>query len=211
MSLRTRADRERPPDVVLIVLDTLRVDRLSCYGYPRSTSPHIDAFAQDAILFERAISPAQWTIPAHASLFTGQYPGRLPGSGALDIGVIAHIGVTRADVGAGVGATERVGHRQTGRTRKDVHFDDLAGTIRRERLVHGVGHHVVAFDTGRAVVIERVEVDADAGLGGLIRPMVSSSHHSVIDNAAATQVSEADAVHAVNDLTVLDEAPFRVL
>jgi arylsulfatase A-like enzyme len=62
------------PDIMLIVLDTLRADRLSCYGYPRETSPHSDAFAGSSTLFERAISPAQWTIPAHASLFTGEYP-----------------------------------------------------------------------------------------------------------------------------------------
>jgi uncharacterized sulfatase len=62
------------PDIVLIVLDTHRADRLSCYGYPRDTTPHIDEFAQDATLFERAIVPAQWTVPSHASLFTGEYP-----------------------------------------------------------------------------------------------------------------------------------------
>jgi arylsulfatase A-like enzyme len=62
------------PDIILIVLDTLRADRLSCYGYSRETSPYIDAFAAESTLFERAISPAQWTIPAHASIFTGEYP-----------------------------------------------------------------------------------------------------------------------------------------
>jgi arylsulfatase A-like enzyme len=62
------------PDIILVVLDTLRADRLSCYGYRRETSPHIDAFAAESTLFERAISPAQWTIPAHASIFTGEYP-----------------------------------------------------------------------------------------------------------------------------------------
>ncbi|MGC9361174.1 MAG: sulfatase [Anaerolineae bacterium] len=64
----------RHPDVLLIVLDTLRADHLSCYGYPRPTSPNLDAFAEGGVLFERAISPAQWTIPAHASLFSGEYP-----------------------------------------------------------------------------------------------------------------------------------------
>ncbi len=62
------------PDIVFIVLDTHRADRMSCYGYPRDTTPHIDEFAQSATLFEHAIVPAQWTIPAHASLFTGEYP-----------------------------------------------------------------------------------------------------------------------------------------
>ncbi|MGD2176300.1 MAG: sulfatase [Anaerolineae bacterium] len=63
-----------PPDIVLIVLDTLRADRMSCYGYERETTPYVDALAEDATLFERAIVPGQWTIPSHASLFTGEYP-----------------------------------------------------------------------------------------------------------------------------------------
>lgn len=62
------------PDVVLIVLDTLRADRMSCYGYPRETTPRIDAYAEGGTLFERAIVPGQWTIPSHASIFTGEYP-----------------------------------------------------------------------------------------------------------------------------------------
>lgn len=62
------------PHVVLLVLDTHRRDRLSTYGYARHTSPNIDAFAQQATVFENGISPAQWTIPAHTSLFTGEYP-----------------------------------------------------------------------------------------------------------------------------------------
>jgi arylsulfatase A-like enzyme len=62
------------PNVVLIILDTLRADRMSCYGYGRETTPFIDAFAEEATLFERAVVPGQWTIPSHASLFTGEYP-----------------------------------------------------------------------------------------------------------------------------------------
>lgn len=61
-------------NIVFIVIDTHRRDRLGMYGYPRPTSPNLDAFAAGATLFENAISPAQWTIPAHASMFTGEYP-----------------------------------------------------------------------------------------------------------------------------------------
>lgn len=64
---------ERRPDILLVVLDTMRRDRLSSYGNPRATSPEFDAFAASATVFERAVSPAQWTVPAHASLFTGLY------------------------------------------------------------------------------------------------------------------------------------------
>jgi len=66
--------RNDNPNILLIVLDTVRRDRLSAYGNPRETSPELDAFAARATLFERAIAPAQWTTPSHASMFTGLYP-----------------------------------------------------------------------------------------------------------------------------------------
>lgn len=59
---------------MLLVLDTQRADRLSCYGHQAATSPYLDRFATDATFFRHAITPAQWTIPAHASMFTGVYP-----------------------------------------------------------------------------------------------------------------------------------------
>ena len=62
------------PDIVLLVLDTQRVDRLSCYGNQLETSPHIDELAADSTLFRHAVSTAQWTVPSHASMFTGLYP-----------------------------------------------------------------------------------------------------------------------------------------
>jgi arylsulfatase A-like enzyme len=64
----------RQPDIVLLVLDTQRVDRLSCYGYPVETSPHLDMLAADSTRFAHATAPAQWTVPTHAAIFTGLYP-----------------------------------------------------------------------------------------------------------------------------------------
>ncbi|MDZ4860752.1 MAG: sulfatase [Candidatus Hydrogenedentes bacterium] len=60
--------------IILISCDTLRADHLSCYGYERETSPNLDAFAKDAVLFENAITPETWTLPSHATMFTGLYP-----------------------------------------------------------------------------------------------------------------------------------------
>ena len=62
------------PNIVFIVLDTHRADRLGVFGCPRGISPNIDRFAAGATVFEEAISPGQWTIPAHASMFTGEFP-----------------------------------------------------------------------------------------------------------------------------------------
>jgi hypothetical protein len=62
------------PNIILISLDTLRADHLGCYGYHRDTSPNIDKFAEGAFLFENCIAPASWTLPSHASVFTGLHP-----------------------------------------------------------------------------------------------------------------------------------------
>ena len=62
------------PDIIFIVLDTQRADRLGAYGYHRDLSPNFDAFAADSIKFMQAVSTAQWTVPSHASMFTGLYP-----------------------------------------------------------------------------------------------------------------------------------------
>jgi len=60
--------------VLLISIDTCRSDYLSCYGYPRKTTPHIDALAEEGVLFENVITPVPITLPAHASMLTGTTP-----------------------------------------------------------------------------------------------------------------------------------------
>jgi arylsulfatase A-like enzyme len=62
------------PNVLIVVADALRADHLGCYGYPKPTSPNIDQFAQEGLVFEKAMTNAPWTKPAIASLFTSLYP-----------------------------------------------------------------------------------------------------------------------------------------
>ena len=64
----------RRPHVVLIVLDTLRADHVGVYGHPGGLTPELDAVARDGAVFEEAFAPAPWTVPSHASLFTGLFP-----------------------------------------------------------------------------------------------------------------------------------------
>mgnify|MGYP000748955480 CR=1 FL=1 len=64
----------KKPNILLISVDTLRADHLSCYGYPTNTSPHIDQLASENVLFDQAYATAGWTPPSHASMFTGLYP-----------------------------------------------------------------------------------------------------------------------------------------
>ena len=61
-------------NIVLITIDTLRADHLSCYGYERTTSPNIDAIAEKGIVFSNTIAPSSWTAPSMVSLFTSVYP-----------------------------------------------------------------------------------------------------------------------------------------
>lgn len=65
------------PNVLLLVLDTVRADHLSTYGWPRPTSPNLTRLAERGVRFEQARSTAPWTLPSHASLFTGRLPHEL--------------------------------------------------------------------------------------------------------------------------------------
>ncbi len=64
------------PNVVVLMIDTLRADHLGCYGYSRQTSPSIDRFAARSVLFERAVASAPQTVPSVLSMWTGLYPSR---------------------------------------------------------------------------------------------------------------------------------------
>lgn len=63
-----------PQRVVLITIDTLRADRLGCYGNPDGLTPNLDRVASEGTLFEDASAPAPVTLPSHASILTGRYP-----------------------------------------------------------------------------------------------------------------------------------------
>lgn len=70
--------RSHPPDAVfLIVVDTLRADRLSCYGYRSHRTPNIDRLASSGVMFQRAISAASWTRPSMGAILTSHYPTQL--------------------------------------------------------------------------------------------------------------------------------------
>jgi len=62
------------PNIVLVTLDTTRADHLGCYGYFRETSPVLDAFANECLLFERCVVPMAVTLPSHMSILTATYP-----------------------------------------------------------------------------------------------------------------------------------------
>jgi arylsulfatase A-like enzyme len=78
--LKQRVEAGRPmpragsPNVLLIVLDTVRADHLSLYGYHRGTTPTLERLAKGGIRFDEARASAPWTLPSHATMFTGRWP-----------------------------------------------------------------------------------------------------------------------------------------
>jgi arylsulfatase A-like enzyme len=114
----------RPRDginVVIVLLDTLRADRLSCYGHDRPTSPHIDRWAaESAVRFSNTVAPAPWTLPSHASIFTGldavrhgfNYWGTAPASLEMLAEALRSHGYTTAAVTGGGILQPRFGFAQ---------------------------------------------------------------------------------------------------
>jgi arylsulfatase A-like enzyme len=62
-----------PPSILIVLIDTLRADRLGCYGWKRAETPNMDRLAREGVRFADAIAAASWTLPSHASLFTSLY------------------------------------------------------------------------------------------------------------------------------------------
>jgi arylsulfatase A-like enzyme/tetratricopeptide (TPR) repeat protein len=99
---------DRAPNLLLITIDTVRADRLGCYGSADAATPNLDRIAGEGALFEKAIAVAPITLPSHVSLFTGQYPPRhgvrlngdfrLPGAGTTLAEHLATEGYTTAAV-----------------------------------------------------------------------------------------------------------------
>lgn len=118
------------PSIVFIILDTVRASSLSVYGYERETTPALTRFGSRGVIFERAIAPAPWTLPSHASVFTGMLPWQHGANWrtALDDGplTLAEFLRERGYATGGFVANLEYTTRTTGIDRGFVHFDDYA-------------------------------------------------------------------------------------
>jgi arylsulfatase A-like enzyme len=68
------APRAGSPNIVLVILDTVRADHLSAYGYERKTTPYLEKLSEEGTAFDNAVAPSSWTFPSHVSMLTGRYP-----------------------------------------------------------------------------------------------------------------------------------------
>ena len=116
------------PNVLLIILDTVRAANTSTYGYERETTPNLTRIANTGIRFEHAFSTSPWTLPAHGSLFTGRYPHDLAADWEVPLGdtypTIAEILVEAGYHTCAASANHDYGTAEVGLARGFVRFDD---------------------------------------------------------------------------------------
>jgi arylsulfatase A-like enzyme len=116
------------PNIVLIVWDTVRARSLSLYGYERRTTPRLEAFADGAAVFDRAFSTSPWTLPTHASMFTGRWHHELSvdWEDPLDTAypTLAEFLAGRGYATAGFVANTYFGSVEHGLNRGFVHYED---------------------------------------------------------------------------------------
>jgi len=127
------------PNVLLIVLDTVRASNLSVYDYDRPTTPNLERLARSGVRFEWAIAPSPWTLPSHASMFTGRQPHELSTSWGTPLDAryptLAESFSTKGYLTAGFVANQFYCTRESGLGRGFVHYDDAL--ISAERILAG--------------------------------------------------------------------------
>jgi arylsulfatase A-like enzyme len=130
------------PNIVLVVLDTVRADALSLYGYHRDTSPNLVRLAGRGVRFTRASAPSSWTLPSHSSMFTGRLPHELDVSAYWPLGskyqTLAEALSASGYATAGFVGNNLFGHRDYGLARGFAHYEDwpvsLVEAFRSTRL-----------------------------------------------------------------------------
>jgi arylsulfatase A-like enzyme len=136
-------------NVILIVLDTVRADRMGVYGHDRDTTPNLARLASRGVRFEQAFSTAPWTAPSHASLFTGRWPHELsigwdrPLDSTCETlaGVLAGEGYATA----GFVANTTYCSYETGLDRGFQHYEDYDVTLRGVLLCSSLVERALNF------------------------------------------------------------------
>lgn len=134
------------PNVLFVVLDTVRADRLSLYGYRRSTSPALERLARHGVRFDNARAPAPWTLASHASFFSGRWPHELDVQWLTplraDFPLLAEYLGSRGYATAGIVANTNYCSYDTGLDRGFTYFEDYIleklAPLRTSLLVEGV-------------------------------------------------------------------------
>lgn len=142
------------PNVLLIILDTVRGDELGSYGYGRPTTPALDTFASKGTLFETAIATSSWSLPSHGSIFTGRYAGRLNAAELIPLDraepTLAELMTTKGYATAGFVANLYYTTWDTGLGRGFIHYSDYERSLEQILKSSYLGRALVIDDILRA-------------------------------------------------------------
>ena len=134
------------PNVLLIVLDTVRAENLSLYGHKRITTPHLDRLATRGVVFDQARSPGVWTLPSHCSLFTGRWPHELSARAERPLDrtfpTLAEFMTSRGYMTAGFVANTLFCNHWYGVARGFIHYEDVAEDLSAIMRSSGVGRRL---------------------------------------------------------------------
>ena len=121
------------PNVLLIVWDTVRAESMSLYGYERPTTPYIEELAKEGAVFQNAIATSSWTLPTHASLFTGRfsYETRADARNFLDATypTLAEALASQGYVTGGIVANTNICRAEYGLARGFAHYEDYVVSV----------------------------------------------------------------------------------
>lgn len=134
------------PNVLLIVLDTVRAKNLSLYGYNRPTTPNLERLARRGVVFDQARSPGVWTLPSHCSLFTGRWPHELSARAETPLDdtfpTLAEFLTDRGFMTAGFVANTLFCNHWYGVARGFIHYQDVAQDVAAIVRGSGVGRRL---------------------------------------------------------------------
>lgn len=134
--------RPGAPNVLLIILDTVRATALSLYGHSRPTTPNLERLAQRGVVFNRAYSTAPWTLPSHATMFTGRYSHELTADWVIPLNreapTLSEAFRSGGYQTAGFVANPYYTQEETGLSRGFIHYEDFLrtpGQLRRATVL----------------------------------------------------------------------------
>jgi arylsulfatase A-like enzyme len=139
--------RQSSPNVILLIWDTVRARSLSLYGNSRRTTPNLARLAREGVVFDRAIAPAPWTLPSHASIFTGHPPHLLSTTWTNPLddrqATLAEVFRDAGYLTGGFAANVLYAGWESGLDRGFVHYEDYPFQLGNIMLSTTVGRSIV--------------------------------------------------------------------
>jgi len=181
------------PNVLLLILDTVRAANLSLYGYARPTTPHLKEWAKQSAVFDYAIATAPWSLPSHASFFTGR-PAYELGTGFLDpldtdVTTLTEV-LRKAGYATGAfAANYYYGHTESGLEQGFAHYEDYPITAKQVIFSSSFGQAPIFTKSLLAVTRDR----SIRKVGQALREFewIPSSAYPSNDRKTAAQVDAA--------------------